>query len=357
MIECTWDLTVCCFSTLARGYRGLYTTRYILDLGNTYGALFIGIVIAAVLFGVTNVQAFIYFQTHSGTGIGFYKFVVIGLLILDALHLAFMVYALYYSLVSNYANVDVLTEIVWSAKLEVVVGVLIIHSLHLLYVHRIWIVSKGRSRTLPIIVSIVAALSLGVTIAVIWGTYQLHLYADVIQIEWPIFLYLGTIASVDVLYACSLWYLLATSRTGFSSTDSFVVSLIAYTINTGCLTSIVSMADLITAVAMPRNFIFLAIQLIVAKVYINSFLALLNARYYLQHNKNIINSAECRIRHGAYCPEQHTDASDDENFQTSKSIVFKHPNDEETRPTQYAQAVMSQRPIAMAIDMDPFASV
>jgi hypothetical protein len=76
------------------------------------------------------------------------------------------------------------------------------------------------------------------------------------------------------------------------------------------------------------------------QVYINSFLALLNARYYLQHNKSTINSAEYHTRHGAYRPEQHTDASDDENFQTSKSIMFKHPNDGEMRPTQSVQAFM-----------------
>jgi hypothetical protein len=74
-----------------------------LDLGNTFGALFIGVILAAVsvnpplsgtqsklitlsssqpisrssLFGVTNVQVLIYFQTHSGgTGMAFYKLVV-----------------------------------------------------------------------------------------------------------------------------------------------------------------------------------------------------------------------------------------------------------------------------------------
>ncbi|KAG1798607.1 uncharacterized protein HD556DRAFT_1440311 [Suillus plorans] len=35
------------------------------ELGNTYGALFIGAIIAAILFGLTNVQVFIYFQTQN----------------------------------------------------------------------------------------------------------------------------------------------------------------------------------------------------------------------------------------------------------------------------------------------------
>jgi hypothetical protein len=70
-----------------------------LNLGNTFGALLIGVILAAVLvnsflamqsklislspcisrnslFGVTNVQAFIYFQTHNDTGMTGYKWIV-----------------------------------------------------------------------------------------------------------------------------------------------------------------------------------------------------------------------------------------------------------------------------------------
>ncbi|OAX33155.1 hypothetical protein K503DRAFT_869723 [Rhizopogon vinicolor AM-OR11-026] len=315
-----------------------------LDLGNTYGALFIGVVIAAMLFGVSNVQAFIYFQTHGDKWISFYKLVVIGLLILDALHLVLMVYSLYYYLVTNYANVGVLTEIVWSSQLEVLVGVFIIYVLHLLYVHRIWIVSRGRSKALPIIVTVVVVLSSGVSIVVIWETYQVRVNTDLIRIEWSSYMYLGTIASVDILIAASLWYLLATSLTGFSSMDSFLKTLITYIINTGGLTSICSLVDLITGVVMPRNFIFLSIQLLVAKVYINSFLALLNARYYMQPTKNTTNSAEYHIRPG---PDQHINVLQDGTFQTSRKNMMKHSDEGELRPTRPVQAVLPRRPMAM----------
>ncbi|KAG2150393.1 hypothetical protein DEU56DRAFT_779721, partial [Suillus clintonianus] len=57
------------------------------QLGNTFGALFIGVIIATMLFGLTNVQAFFYFQTNKGTGITFNKLAVLWLWILDALHM------------------------------------------------------------------------------------------------------------------------------------------------------------------------------------------------------------------------------------------------------------------------------
>ncbi|KAG1879085.1 hypothetical protein F4604DRAFT_1752822 [Suillus subluteus] len=57
---------------------------------------------------------------------------------------------------------------------------------------------------------------------------------------------LGSITFADVIVASSLCYLLAISRTGFSSTDSLITKLMVYIINTGCLTSICSMVAVIT---------------------------------------------------------------------------------------------------------------
>ncbi|KAG1854858.1 hypothetical protein F4604DRAFT_1801315 [Suillus subluteus] len=48
-----------------------------LNIGNTFGALFIGVTIAAVLFGLSCVQSFVYFQTHRDIGTTFYKLAVI----------------------------------------------------------------------------------------------------------------------------------------------------------------------------------------------------------------------------------------------------------------------------------------
>ncbi|KAG1861761.1 hypothetical protein DFJ58DRAFT_725604 [Suillus subalutaceus] len=194
-----------------------------LHLANTLGALFIGVIIAAVLFGVTIVQVFIYFQTHSGTGITFYKLVVILLWILDALHLALIVYSIYFYLVINYANISALKEIVWSCKLQFVVTVFTIFVEHLIYVYRICTVSKGRSKVLSIIVGVVVVLTSGPAIAAIWYMYQeVHVIPDLVKIEWALYVYLGTIACVDVIIALSLCYILATSRTGFSRQNGFI---------------------------------------------------------------------------------------------------------------------------------------
>ncbi|OAX35021.1 hypothetical protein K503DRAFT_665901, partial [Rhizopogon vinicolor AM-OR11-026] len=104
--------------------------------------------------------------------------------------------------------------------------------------------------------------------------------------KWVLYMLLGTMALDDFIIASSLCYLIATSRTGFPRqgtvfhTDFFLTKLISYTINTGCLTSVVSMVTMITCAVAPRNFIYIATNFLIAELYVNSYLALLNARYY-----------------------------------------------------------------------------
>ncbi|KAG1733070.1 uncharacterized protein EDB91DRAFT_654525 [Suillus paluster] len=304
-----------------------------LDLGSTFGALFIGVIVSAVLFGATNVQAFVYFQTHRDTGRTFYKLVVIWLWILDALHLALIIHCVYYYLVINYANIGALTDVVWSFK--IIIDVFIIYGVHVLYVHRLWMVSKGRSRALPITVGIIVILVSGVAITLMWAIYQCHVFTDLVTIEWSTYMTLGTTTFLDIVIASSLSYLLATSRTGFSSTNSLITKLMGYTINTGCLTSMCSMAVMITCAMMPNNFIFLSIQFLVAKLYVNSFLALLNAPYYLKPNTGTIDSSVCATA-------------------CRRTRNSTHPDDEVVHPTP---SVMPQGPIEVMVEMNSFSSV
>ncbi|KAG1797133.1 uncharacterized protein HD556DRAFT_275332 [Suillus plorans] len=283
-----------------------------LDLGNTFGALFIGVILASVLFGLTNVQAFIYLQAHRSAGITFFKLVVAWLWILDALHLALTIHGVYYYLVTNYANFGVLTEIVWSLKL--VINILIVPMVHLLYVHRIW---------------------KGIAITLAWAQYKVKFFKDLVSIEWMTYLSLGTATFIDILIASSLCYLLATSRTGFSSTDSFITKLVGYTISTGCLTSICSMLIIITCAVLPTTFIFIGFQFLVTKLYVNSFIAFLNARYYMQANA-IVDPPQFYERHGVYHQELHTSGSQDEEFHKSR----RDPKDEVLRITQPIQGIM-----------------
>ncbi|KAG1879066.1 hypothetical protein F4604DRAFT_1998644 [Suillus subluteus] len=336
------------------------TQDLIPNLQLTFGALFIGVVLAAVLFGVTIVQVFIYFQTHSGTGITFYKLVVILLWILDALHLALIIHFVYFYLVINYANISALTEVVWSSKLQSVVAVLSIFVEHLLYVHRIWIVSKGRSKILPIIVGVAVVLASGLSIVVVWATYQaVQVSSDVVEVEWMIYMYLGTVAFVDVLIASSLCYLLATSRTGFSKQDRFTHNKAhglycqyrlfdEYVFNNSY------------HYMMPTNMIFGAVDFVLLKRMTKEFLDdedYADSWYHFtQPHADTIHSSDYHMRRDIHHPRLHVGASQDEELQASQKSMFSYPDDEVLHITRPVQVVMPQRPIEVAMDMNSVSS-
>ncbi|KAI9058626.1 hypothetical protein FKP32DRAFT_1688480 [Trametes sanguinea] len=99
------------------------------NLGPTYGALFIGVLFSAVLFGVTMLQTFIYFQQYPSDR-AWRKLAVSWLWFLDALHLALSAHFVYHYLVSNYANPAALSKIVWSFKFRIVIDALVVCSVH-----------------------------------------------------------------------------------------------------------------------------------------------------------------------------------------------------------------------------------
>lgn len=164
--------------------------------------------------------------------------------------------------------------------------------------------------------------------------YDVKFFKNLAGIAWSIYLSLGAATFIDVIIASSLCYLLATSRTGFSSTDSFITKLVGYIISTGCLTSICSMSIIITSAVMPTNFIYIALQFLVTKLYANSFIAFLNARHYMQANATV-DSPQFHDRQGVYRPELHIGASQHEELQKSQ----KDPADAVLHITQPIQDV------------------
>ncbi|KAG0698364.1 hypothetical protein DFH29DRAFT_941402 [Suillus ampliporus] len=126
----------------------------------------------------------------------------------------------------------------------------------------------------------------------------------------------------------------------------------AYTINTGCVTSIFSIATVIACAAMLRNFIFLGIEFLVTKLYVNSYLALLNARYYFEASADTINSSEYHVHHRVYRPELHVGMSRDRELQASQKNMFNHLGDEVVHPTR-----SDKKSTEVTVEMDSFSSV
>ncbi|CCL99789.1 uncharacterized protein FIBRA_01811 [Fibroporia radiculosa] len=100
-------------------------------LNGTYGAMLIGVLVAAILFGATNVQVYMY-AIHNPHDSIWNKLVVGALWILDAVHTALCFHLVYWYLITNYYRPPELLDIVWSFKAQIIVVAILIIFVHTL---------------------------------------------------------------------------------------------------------------------------------------------------------------------------------------------------------------------------------
>ncbi|KAM5541187.1 hypothetical protein V8D89_005116 [Ganoderma adspersum] len=82
----------------------------------------------------------------------------------------------------------------------------------------------------------------------------------------------------DIIIVEALSYYLHSKRTGFKRTNSMIDRLIVYAVNRGVLTIICQTSHLIVFLAFPGRFIFFVFAILGGKLYVNTFLATLNAQ-------------------------------------------------------------------------------
>jgi len=115
------------------------------------------------------------------------------------------------------------------------------------------------------------------------------------QARWQWLLTAGLVleACVDLLVATSLCYFLIKSRyhSVHKRTIRLLDKLIAMTIRTGLITSVLSIIIVVCFLTMPEKTTWLAIMICQAKVFANSMLASLNGRSMLRDDQELDTDA------------------------------------------------------------------
>ncbi|KAL1950770.1 hypothetical protein VTO73DRAFT_5894 [Trametes versicolor] len=245
------------------------------SLDNTFGAALIGLIVGAVLFGITILQTFTYFGNYNEDS-RIVKSLVIILTVLDALHLVLCTRTIYWYLITNFTDADNLDKTTWSMALQTDCNGLIGLIVEVFFARRVWMMSHNWLITGVILV--LAALHFGLGVVFTAQSFILGRFSKFKSLTWVTCLGLGAAAAADILIAGAMCYYLYRKRTGLKKTDSLVTTLMLYSINTGLATSIIGTISVISFGAMPTNFVWLGFFWIMGKCYVNSFLALLNSR-------------------------------------------------------------------------------
>ncbi|KAF8347233.1 hypothetical protein F5887DRAFT_1157825 [Amanita rubescens] len=263
------------------------------NLRSTIGAILLGVIGAAMLYGATNVQVYFYYRKYPKDRI-ILRCIVPFLWAMDTLHMAFTIHELWHYLIESFGNDQALLPITWSHK------VIIVLTVQTLYTWRVWKLMYGCSHSQlasfkigsglgssTLMVRMVDHNSHGwirlwnhrsLNLVLMIKTYELHSFLDAKKIRWEIIFAFGMSTFNDFALAAGICHLLYLSATTVEETKFMVGILMRYALISGALTSMCSLTGLIIFCAMPNNLIFLGVTFIVTKLYINSYLAMLNAR-------------------------------------------------------------------------------
>ncbi|KAI0353713.1 hypothetical protein OH77DRAFT_582320 [Trametes cingulata] len=251
------------------------------SLKNTYGAILIGTFVSLMLYGVTLHQVYRYLRTYSSDSY-LTKCYVGLLLLLDTLHSILCMHMCYWYLVSNYFSPLRLYTGIWSINLlSVLVGCTIV-ACQCFYVRRVYLIN----RKYKYIVALSCGMFLVVLACATGATVEASIlpnYSEFEKVTWLISAGFGGAVVIDVMLTTVLIVTLHRRRTGFRRTDSIIDVLILYAMCTGLLTDILSALTFIFALVVPNEMIYVGLDTVAAKVYVNSVLAALNLRESFAH--------------------------------------------------------------------------
>ncbi|RDX48037.1 hypothetical protein OH76DRAFT_694526 [Lentinus brumalis] len=247
-------------------------------LDNTLGALLIGNLISACLYGFTTLQTYTYFSGGSRGDSIWLRSLVAFLWILDTVHLVLISHAVYTYTVTDFGDFAAVSTPVWSMLAQMIVMAVSDGIIRSIFCHRIYILSNG-SRVLCGVNVLFALVIFGQGISLCIKDLQLGskpfadfstwYYADMSS---------GVVA--DAAIAATMTWLLMRERSSmnFRRTNHVIHTLVLYSVSTGALATMCFVGCLISYAVAPNTSIFIPFITNLSKVFLNSLLAALNSR-------------------------------------------------------------------------------
>ncbi|KAJ7765478.1 hypothetical protein DFH07DRAFT_366499 [Mycena maculata] len=247
---------------------------------NTYGLLFIAVVISASLYGAGILQFWMYIRRYHAQDSRVVKCLVVAVLICDTCQQALLCHAVYKYLVSSISDPTILLSVVNTLMIELFFSCAIATMVQQFYCWRIYKI--GQSVLLAVAVSVVSWTSCAVLIVYSVKAVKLSLLGEVINLE-SLSIAANTLSAVaDVTISLVLVILLQHAKTGFKRSTDLVNRLMIFTFNTGLPTSICALVATICIAAFPNTFLYIFFFLLLGRLYTNSLLVTLNSREYIK---------------------------------------------------------------------------
>ncbi|KAF7366828.1 hypothetical protein MSAN_00941100 [Mycena sanguinolenta] len=265
-------------------------------IDNTYGLLFLAIVVSTALYGAGILQFWMYIRKYHSKDPLLVKSLVITVLICDTAQQSLLCHAVYKYLVKSIGDPPILLSVVNTLMIELFFSCAISTLVQQFYCWRIYMI--GKSVFLAGALSLVSWSSCVTLLIYSAKAVQLSLLSEVISLKaWSIAA--NTLSAVtDIAISVVLVILLHSAKTGFKRSTDLVNRLMVFTFNTGLPTSVCALVATICVAAFSETFLYIFFFLLLGRLYTNSLLVTLNSREYIKSSSDNHNQEQYSLDSG-----------------------------------------------------------
>ncbi|KAH9027096.1 hypothetical protein EDB85DRAFT_2276781 [Lactarius pseudohatsudake] len=248
----------------------------LIPLHNTLGALFIGTVLSSLLYGITWLQVYSYYNSHCSRDRWPLKSFVAFLMLLDTTNLVFIIYTFYHIGITNFGDYQSLAFKTWSQPAITLSAIVLEVSVQHFYAYRIYRL-RGGSPLLPAAISVVALTEFGIGVAYSVKVLK-HMHDPSSHFQELSIAAISCAVLGDVLIAVGMVYALLSNRTQVKRTNNVLNLLAIYSINCGTL-HLVFTISCITLLAKYRDtLIYITCIFVMTRLYPCALMSILNSR-------------------------------------------------------------------------------
>ncbi|KAF8158408.1 hypothetical protein B0H34DRAFT_708672 [Crassisporium funariophilum] len=240
-----------------------------------HGPMLIGFTINVLLLGIMTTQLYIYYTQYKDDKT-WIKLFVATLYILNIANTVLSLVYLYQSLIVFFGNVEKLTIVPWVFGVgDPILTGLITSAVQMFFAWRIFVLTKNLVYfAVIVVIALLSGVSAFVTPFIVAKN---PFFVDMRLAAVPDTLWLGAGVVADILITTILVYYLRMHKTGLKQSDMMIDRIIRFTVQTGLLTVIVAVIDIIFFLAKTDG-IHVMLTFTLCKLYSTSLMSSLNSR-------------------------------------------------------------------------------
>ncbi|KAJ7818316.1 hypothetical protein B0H14DRAFT_3740071 [Mycena olivaceomarginata] len=259
-------------------------SRDVIDLSKPFGPVFWGIIFNLIFFGMSLCQALNYFRT-AGKDRAFVKFAALGMIILDIVSSVLVISVTWTDLVVDFGGMAQFMGTNTQIGVECVISACIAFLAQMYFVSQIYHVKPAGVKGNCVLYSVVVLSCIGFVFGLACAAvmlmnqmtphYNLHFQLVFGGAK-------GANAVCDIIATLAMCFYLTDAKAGIASTSNLLDALSTLFMNRGAAVTLLQIFTFIMFFAFENPQYWLAPHLLLTKMYVNTFFAILNSRQYLR---------------------------------------------------------------------------